>query len=319
MFTPTSEGADFIQPTQSVLARLGAKSQLRDWLVKQFPKCFAYVEPFGGSFKVLLWKPYIDRVEIINDIDQDLVHFFRYVAFDADGLCRAINALPAHEAIIIGMRADLADGKLSGLERAVAFYVCASTAFNGMIGGSKEGRYACSPHSRIDCSADVRRMHRLANRLRKVSIRSTGFERLILGANKDLPADKYPPGGVFFYLDPPYWMTEGYSTLAGKSTFGWREQRRLAELCYEIHQRGNKFIQTNSAHPDLHRLYSSFTNADGSPCFYFRELDVSYAVARSGSAAEGQYVGKEYAISNFPLDVQEERNKKQTGLFRFGE
>ena len=289
---------------------MGAKSQLRDWLVTNFPKCHTYVEPFGGSFKVLLWKPYRDRVEIINDIDADLVHFFQYTAAHPGRLVTAINSLPTHEALILGLRRQLADRELTGLERAAAFYVACASSFNGMV--SLDGRYGCSPHVLLDCSVSPKALHKLSKRLKGVSIRSTSYKRIIQSANKFLPPDKYPPGGVFFYLDPPYWGTTGYSTYQGASSFGWAHQVELADLCLAIHKMGNKFIQTNSDHEDLKELYGSFKNEDGSPLFFVERREVYYSVAGKQEAREE---AGEFVISNFELKKQRENNKKQGGLF----
>jgi len=66
------------KPLDSILSRMGGKKQLKTWLVARFPRGVkTYVEPFGGSFQVLLWKPWRDPIEIINDVDADLIHFFR--------------------------------------------------------------------------------------------------------------------------------------------------------------------------------------------------------------------------------------------------
>lgn len=297
----------FLLPVESVVARMGAKSQLRDWLVRNFPKSHTYVEPFGGSFKVLLWKPYRSRVEIINDVDCDLVDFFRYATFDPKRLVAAINATPTHEAVILGMREALARHELRGLERAVATYISLAASFNGRVGS-----YASSPHVLLDTRIDERKVLTLAERLRGVDIRATSFTRVIESANKDLPPDRYPPGGVFFYLDPPYWGTTGYNTHAGVSTFGWREQEQLADYCWQIDQMGNKFIQTNSDHPDLLRMYGGFKRQDGSPAFHVERREVYYSVAGKGEAREE---AGEFIISNFPLRKQREHNLRQKGLF----
>ena len=291
------------EPVESLFARMGAKSQLRTWLVQNFPECHTYVEPFGGSFKVLLWKSRRARVEIINDVDADLVSFFQCVQSDPHRLVRVINALPTHEAVVLGMRSHLANRDLQGVERAAAFYLASQSAFNASGG---YGSYASSPHVLLDLSIDLPRVLQVSKRLQGVDVRSTGFERLIKATNKDLPPDKYPPGGVFFYLDPPYWNTTGYKTMQGETSFEWQAQVRLSELCYEIHQTGNKFIQTNSDHPDLEKLYGGYG------CFFMERVNVRYKV---NTKSEKRDLTQEFVISNFPLNTQRELNLKQKRLF----
>lgn len=286
---------------------MGAKSQLRTWLVQQFPDTHTYVEPFTGSAKVLLWKPRRARVEIINDFDADLASFLRYVQSDPHRLVQVINALPTHEAVVLGMRTMLAKRELKGVERAAGFYITSQSAFNTKGDYSS---YKSSPHVLMDLSIDLSKVLKVHDRLntgKKVDIRSTGYERIIKACNKDLPSSRYPPGGVFFYLDPPYWATAGYKTLQGESSFGWRDQVNLANLCYEIHLMGNKFMQTNSYHEDLLKLYGGFKDSMGRPMFYLQDVNVRYTVA--GSREEGE-LDKELVISNYPINSAQ----RQMGL-----
>jgi DNA adenine methylase len=54
----------------------GGKSRLASKIVQHFPTHRTYCEPFGGSAAVLLAKR-PSPVEIYNDIDEELVNFFR--------------------------------------------------------------------------------------------------------------------------------------------------------------------------------------------------------------------------------------------------
>jgi len=57
---------------------VGGKSRLRKQVIELLPAHSCYVEPFAGAAWVLFGKPPSD-VEVINDIDQELVNFFRVV------------------------------------------------------------------------------------------------------------------------------------------------------------------------------------------------------------------------------------------------
>lgn len=54
----------------------GSKFRLANWIINFFPSHQTYVEPFGGGAGVLLRKPR-SYAEIYNDIDEDIVNFFR--------------------------------------------------------------------------------------------------------------------------------------------------------------------------------------------------------------------------------------------------
>src|SRR5947208_3538637 len=57
---------------------VGGKSRLRKYIIPLIPPHTCYAEPFCGAAWVLFGKPPSD-VEVINDIDQDIVSFFRVV------------------------------------------------------------------------------------------------------------------------------------------------------------------------------------------------------------------------------------------------
>lgn len=54
----------------------GAKFRLAPWIIQFFPPHQCYVEAFGGAAGVLLQKPR-SHVEVYNDLDGDVVNFFR--------------------------------------------------------------------------------------------------------------------------------------------------------------------------------------------------------------------------------------------------
>ena len=63
---------------KSPLAWLGGKSKLATQIIERMPAHTAYVEVFAGAAWVLFSKE-PSKVEIINDINSELVNFYRVV------------------------------------------------------------------------------------------------------------------------------------------------------------------------------------------------------------------------------------------------
>ena len=71
----------------------GGKWLLGPWILSHFHAHRVYVEPFGGGGSVLLRKPR-SYAEIYNDLDSDVVNFFRVARDRGDELRRLLFMTP---------------------------------------------------------------------------------------------------------------------------------------------------------------------------------------------------------------------------------
>src|SRR5215469_16886734 len=71
----------------------GGKFSHLDWLLPLLPPCHHYCEPFAGSGAVLInRKP--SPIETYNDIDGEVVNFFRVLRDQKEKLIEAIGLTP---------------------------------------------------------------------------------------------------------------------------------------------------------------------------------------------------------------------------------
>ena len=71
----------------------GSKWSIAQWIIGHFPEHHSYLEPFFGSGAVFFRK---DRspIETINDLDHDVVNFFRWCAKDPEAMAKEIRFMP---------------------------------------------------------------------------------------------------------------------------------------------------------------------------------------------------------------------------------
>lgn len=179
----------------------GGKFSHLDWLLPLLPKCHHYCEPFGGSAAVLLNRQ-PSPVETYNDIDGEVVNFFRVLRDHPDELIRTVALTPfsreEFHTAIYGSTQGIAD-----LERARRFYVRARQARTGLAQTATLGRWAnCKNTSRAGMSGVVSRWLGGVEGLQEVA------ERLLRVQIENRPASDviklYDSPDTLFYCDPPY-------------------------------------------------------------------------------------------------------------------
>lgn len=74
----TAEQLEDVEVKRPALRYHGAKFRLAPWVTSFFPEHKYYIEPYGGAAGVLLNKPRC-KAEVYNDLDGDIVNFFRVV------------------------------------------------------------------------------------------------------------------------------------------------------------------------------------------------------------------------------------------------
>jgi DNA adenine methylase len=178
----------------------GGKFSHLDWLLPLLPHCHHYCEPFAGSGAVLLNRE-SSPVETFNDIDGEVVNFFRVLREEKEELIEAIGLTPfAREEFAIACEVN---SDLPPLERARRFYVRARQVRTGLAQTATIGRWAnCKNTSRAGMSGVVSRWLGAVEDLPAVA------ERLLRVQIENRPAINvirlYDSPTTLFYCDPPY-------------------------------------------------------------------------------------------------------------------
>ncbi|MEK6674177.1 MAG: DNA adenine methylase [Planctomycetota bacterium] len=179
----------------------GGKFSHLDWLVPLLPRTHHYCEPFGGSAAVLLNRV-PDPVETYNDLDGELVNFFKVLRDHREPLIDLIGLTPfSREEFSIACAKPTA--RISKIERARRFFVRARQVRTGLAQTATLGRWAnCKQTSRAGMSGVVSRWLGSVERLPEIA------ERLLRVQIENRPALEvirlYDDKSTLFYCDPPY-------------------------------------------------------------------------------------------------------------------
>jgi DNA adenine methylase len=178
----------------------GGKYSHLDWLLPLLPACHHYCEPFAGSAAVLLNRSPA-AVETYNDLDGEVVNFFRVLRDHKTELVEGIGLTPFSREEF-GLACEL-DMTVNPVERARRFYVRARQVRTGLAQTASLGRWAnCKNTSRAGMSGVVSRWPGGVEALPEIA------ERLLRVQIENRPAldviRLYDDADTLFYCDPPY-------------------------------------------------------------------------------------------------------------------
>lgn len=187
-------------------------------LCKDLPPHNCWVEAFCGSAALTLSKSPAG-IEVINDIDQEIINFFRQLRENPEKLCELISLTP-YAAQELEIARSIPTERLSEIERARRFLVQSMMAINGVFGLERGGFSHSDSYTRNGKEARVSRWYNLPDRLSEVveRLRSVRVENkdalVLLKSYINRPA-------TLVYLDPPYYgeRINGYNIDANSEEF----------------------------------------------------------------------------------------------------
>ena len=247
------------------LPYIGGKNRLAAKIVSILPEHITYVEPFAGGAQVLFHKP-PSNVEVLNDLDFDVVNFFRVCQWHYEEFVRYLRfSLARRKLHELHVKSDPAT--LTDIQRAGRFYYLQKNSFGGLIVKQKF-HYGITHLSNYNPDRIPEIIEQAHRRLARVQIESLPYQEIL---------ERYDRPSTVFYIDPPYWQRRLYRHNFTEQDFVALEGR--------LHTIKGKFLLSLDDHPEVRKLFSSWN---------LIPVDISYTAQRK--------VGRRYAellITNF--------------------
>lgn len=250
-----------------IIPWIGGKRRLAKQILPVFPDHECYVEPFCGAAALFFMKAPAAS-DVINDVNGELVNLYRVVKNHLEEFVRQFKWALSSRQIFKWMQITPAE-TLTDIQRAARFYYLQKMAFGGKVENQTFGT-ATTSRPRLN-------LLRLEEDLSAAHLRlsQTYIEHL----NWVECVRKYDRPHTLFYVDPPYWGTQGYGV-----DFGLNEYAKMAELARAI--KGKMVISVNDI-PEMREAFEGLPN---------ERLEISYTVGASG---RGRAKVGELLIRNF--------------------
>lgn len=222
---------------------VGGKSRFRTRIVSLLPEHTCYVEPFAGAAWVLFAKPPSD-VEILNDIDEELVTFFRVLREKPEELIASFEWELVARAEFTRL-ATLDPTTLTDIQRAHRFYYLIMAGWGGEL---NYPRFQTSISDGGHGNRLIGAIKHLRERLLPVHqrLKTVIIERLDWAAC----IDRYDREKVVMYIDPPY--PDNKCNYAHNMR-SWEEHQRLAD---RLHNTKCQWILSSYDKPEIRKLYA---------------------------------------------------------------
>jgi DNA adenine methylase len=233
-----------------------SKRRLADRLIPQFPPHTCYVEVFAGGAALYFLRPPAD-VEVINDVNGDLVNLYRVVKHHLEEFVRQFKYALSSRDVFKWTQATPPE-TLTDIQRAARFFYLQHHCFGGKVQGQTYGTATTTPPVNLLRLEETLSAAHL--RLSECFIENLDWAKCI---------ERYDRPHTFFYLDPPYWETEGYGV-----GFGLDQYEKMASMMRAL--KGKAIISLND-HPDIRRVFGEF-QMDAVP--------IQYTVGGGGKAAD---------------------------------
>ena len=263
---PTSETLKPVPTTQPPAAYIGGKRQLASRIAQRIAATphKLYAEPFVGMGGVFFRRTQTPSAEVINDRSGDVVTLFRilqrhYPQF-MDTLRFQITSRREFDRLKACDPSTLTD-----LERAARFLYLQRLTFGGKVAGRSFGVNHSGP-ARFNLNRLAPILEDVHERLAGVVIENLDWQDFI---------DRYDRPEALFYIDPPYWGSEGDY---GRALF---DRSQFAAMADRLARLRGRFILSINDVPEIRTIFTGFA---------MEEVRLTYTVAGGRGKKVGELI-----------------------------
>ncbi|MCK4444000.1 MAG: DNA adenine methylase [Thermoplasmata archaeon] len=215
-------------------------------------------EPFFGGGAVTFWSEPTSGT--INDINPRLMSFYEVVRDRVDELIEDAKEHVSQEDYYYECRKEFnkpifAGEDLDDVREASLLLYLNKTTYNGLYRVNKQGAFNVPFGKYKNPTIVPEKQLREASRiLKNLQIKVGDFQYVHEEAKR----------GDLVYFDPPYQPVSATANFTAYSTegFDFAEQKRLRNLCLELHKNGVLFVLSNSWAQPVRELYEEIPDSD---------------------------------------------------------
>ncbi|MCF6240602.1 MAG: DNA adenine methylase [Bacteroidales bacterium] len=276
---------------KSPLRYPGGKSRAIKFIAPLIPEFYEFREPFvgGGSVFVYLKQKFSNKKFWINDIYENLYHFWKQAQQNPDKLIEQIQYWRDNFKVGKELHKYLLENinNFDSLKKAAAFFVFNRITFSGT---TESGGFSNAAFNKRFTQSSIERVKALSQILGNTKITNFDYQKVIEAEGEN----------VFIFLDPPYYSATK-SALYGKNGNLHKifDHERFAKV---LKHTNHKWLITYDDSEFIRDLFS-FAN--------IKEWNLTYGMRNVGE--NGNQKGKELFISNYSILYK--KGIKQRTLF----
>jgi len=250
----------------SPIPYIGGKSKLAQTIIEMIPEHEAYCEVFAGAAWVLFRKEF-SKYETINDLDSDLITFYRVRQNHLEEFLRQFRWVLSSREWFEDWKNQQNVRGLTDIQRAARYYYLQRHSFSGLVKSRTFGAGQLR-RPRINLLRIEEELSEVHLRLARVTIENLPWQEFVT---------RYDRSKTFFYLDPPYYKAPYY-----KHNFILKDYQEMAAILSKLVAR---FILSINDLPEMRDTFQDFN---------ITPVTLQYSSSR-GTWSQG----KELLVSNF--------------------